>query len=103
MIKPHSPKLVRYGMPALFALLAGCVDYQIVGWDDGGARFLENNFVTFDHPNSEKAIAEVRAKAEKMCRQSKQVAIKTESVCSLTKCTTNYQCVKQADAIKYGL
>ena len=78
-------------------LLSSCVDNWLVGFAE------DTNYLTFDHPNSEKAIVDVRSRAERLCQQRKQVAIKTESACSLTKCATNYQCVDPADALKYGL
>lgn len=78
-------------------LLSSCADSLLVGFGE------DTNYLTFDHPNSEKVIADVRSRAERLCQQRKQVAIKTQSVCSLTNCATNYQCVDQADVIKYGL
>jgi hypothetical protein len=78
-------------------LLASCANNWLVGFGEG------TNYLTFDHPNSEKVIAEVRTQAERLCQQRKQVAIKTQSACSLTNCATSYQCVDQADVIKYGL
>ncbi|MBK7955424.1 MAG: hypothetical protein KAY22_27210 [Rhizorhabdus sp.] len=81
----------------LALLLSSCVDTMLVGF---GA---DTNYLTFDHPNSEKAFADVRTRAERLCQERKQVAIKTESVCSLTNCATSYQCADQADVIKFGL
>ncbi|WP_313950463.1 hypothetical protein [Accumulibacter sp.] len=59
--------------------------------------------MTFDHAYTDKAIADVRSRAEKLCHQRGQIAIKTESVCSLTNCATNYQCTDKAEAIEDGL
>ena len=78
-------------------LLAGCVDYQIVFSDP------EENYLSFNHPFTDKAIAEVQAKANQLCEQRKKEAVQTTKSCSLTKCTTNYQCVKKEDITKYGL
>ncbi|MCB1942984.1 MAG: hypothetical protein H6942_10570 [Candidatus Accumulibacter sp.] len=78
-------------------LLASCADNWLV------ASGEDTNYLTFHHPNSEKAIAEVRARAEETCRQRKQPAIRTASVCSLTNCTTDYQCVDNPEASKSGL
>ncbi len=78
-------------------LLASCADNLLVGFGE------DTNYLTFNHANSEKAIADVRTRAERLCEQRKQVAIKTQSACSLTKCATNYQCVDSAEVIKYGL
>ena len=78
-------------------LLAGCADYQLVAYD------TDENYLNFNHPFTDKAIAEVLARAEALCKQRKQVAIQTSKICSLTQCTTNYQCVDQSDVTKYGL
>lgn len=78
-------------------LLASCADNLLVGFGE------DTNYLTFNHANSEKPIADVRTRAERLCEQRKQVAIKTQSACSLTQCATNYQCVDSADVIKYGL
>ena len=79
-------------------LLAGCAENSmLVSYDK------DENYLSFDHPYTDKAVADVLASAEKLCGQRKQVAIRTSRTCSLTKCTTNYQCVDAADAKKYGL
>ncbi len=81
----------------LAMLCTGCVDYQLIVYD------TNVNYLAFNHPFTDKAIAEVQAKAEDVCRQRKQLAIQTTKSCSLSKCTTNYQCVDPAGAAKYGL
>ena len=81
----------------LTVLLSSCADSLLVGFGQ------DTNYMTFDHSNSEKAIADVRTRAERLCQQRQQEAIKTQSVCSLTNCATNYQCVDKANVIKYGL
>jgi uncharacterized protein YcfL len=78
-------------------LLAGCADNQIVSYSP------DENYMTFDHAFTDKVIADVQARAEKLCGQRKQMAIQTSRTCSLTKCATNYQCVDAADIVKYGL
>ncbi|WP_291991961.1 hypothetical protein [Candidatus Accumulibacter sp. ACC003] len=88
------PLLAALPACLLGLLLSGCADNVLVGYGN------DTNYLTFDHQNSEKAIADVRSRAEGLCRQRKQVAIKTAGVCSLTKCTTDYQCVEQAEVIK---
>ena len=70
--------------------LSGCANNQIVA--------TEGNYIKYVHPFTETAAAEVRRNAERMCEQRKQVALKTESACSLSKCATSYQCVDQANA-----
>ncbi|WP_300335980.1 hypothetical protein [Accumulibacter sp.] len=90
-----TPMIIRALL--LTFLLSSCADNLLVGF---GA---DTNYLTFDHANSDKVIADVRARAEKLCAQRKQVAIKTAAVCSLTRCTTDYQCVDSGEIIKDGL
>lgn len=78
-------------------LLAGCNGVRYVSYEN------DTNYLTFNHPFTDQAVAEIQSGADKLCRQRKQVAIKTTERCSLTQCTTNYQCIDTADATKYGL
>ena len=78
-------------------LLTGCVNYRIVFSDP------EENYLSFNHPFTDQAIAEVEAKAHQLCKERKKEAIQTTKSCSLAKCTTNYQCVDKEDITKYGL
>jgi hypothetical protein len=82
----------------LLILLTGCagsvVNDEIVT--------MESNYITFNHPFTDASAESIRKKAEVLCGKRKQVAIKTASVCSLTKCTTNYQCLSPADAAIYN-
>lgn len=82
-------------LAALF--LAGCAGQQFATYNS------DTNYLTFNHPFTDKAAAEVASAADKLCRQRKQVAIQTTKACSLTQCTTHYQCMDEADVIKYGL
>lgn len=70
-------------------LIAGCGPQPYV---------QEGNYFTFDHPFSEAAAAAVRKNAERLCRQRDQVAFESSRACSLTQCTTSYQCMSAADA-----
>ncbi|WP_291990974.1 hypothetical protein [Candidatus Accumulibacter sp. ACC007] len=81
----------------LVLLLSACSDNLLLSYGD------DTNFLLFDHPNSEKAIADVRARAEGLCAERKQQATKTESVCSLDNCTTNYQCMDKAGVVRDAL
>ncbi|MEF8722730.1 MAG: hypothetical protein V5B30_09100 [Candidatus Accumulibacter delftensis] len=81
----------------LVLLLSSCSDSRLLSYGD------DTNFLLFDHPNSEKAIADVRARAESLCAERKQLAVKTESVCSLSSCTTSYQCASKADVVQDAL
>ena len=58
---------------------------------DGG------DYLTYEHPFTDAAAQSVQQNAGKTCADRKRDAVKTNSVCSLTQCTTHYQC-----AIKGG-
>jgi len=83
-------KSMTSGTLLLVLLFSACSENLLLSYGD------DTNFLLFDHPNSEKAIADVRARAEALCAGRKQLAVKTESVCSLSNCTTNYQCMDKA-------
>ena len=79
----------------LFALLlacAGCANPLVV---------MEGNYLTYEHAFTDAGAASVRALAERQCKWRKQVAVRTSSTCSLTQCTTNFQCMEPADAKQY--
>ena len=76
-------------------ILTGCSGISSVA-----ALEKDNNYMTFEHPFSDGAAADVLARAEKLCQQRMKVALRTELVCSLTKCVESYQCVDNANAAK---
>ncbi|MCC7311857.1 MAG: hypothetical protein IT510_11485 [Sulfuritalea sp.] len=78
-------------------LLAGCVETNyLVGYEP------DENFLSFNHPFTDAAAADVRARAERICGLRKQVVTQTTRSCSLAQCTTNFQCIDPADAAKHG-
>ncbi len=88
----HSPFAIRHGAAAAVvaaALCAGCGPQPHV---------IEGNYLTYDHPFTDAAAAAVRNNAEGICRQRDQTAVETTRACSLTQCTTSYQCMDEADA-----
>ena len=82
----------------LVAVLTGCAGCST----DSVIEVMQENFITFKHPFTDGAAADVRRRAGSLCEQRKQAAVKTENVCSLEKCTTTYQCMDKADAATYG-
>lgn len=56
---------------------------------------VEANYLTYQHPFSDVAAEAVRRSAESICAQRKQRATRTGGTCSLTECTTHYQCVSK--------
>ncbi len=103
-----TPRLTAILTAALFAagatLLTACADnVMVLGNESGDPRFLETNFMSFEHPFTEKGEADVRARAERLCSYQKRIAVQTERACTLEKCLTNYQCVTPKDEKTYGL
>ena len=78
-------------------LLAGCADYQLASYAP------DQNFLSFSHPFTDKAAADVLASARKLCLKRGKVAIQTSNICSLERCTTHYQCADSADVTRDGL
>ncbi len=78
-------------------LLAGCAETNyLVGYEP------DQNFLSFNHPFTDTAATDVRVRAERICGLRKQVVTQTTRNCSLTQCTTNFQCIDPADAAKHG-
>lgn len=77
----------------LIALLlaAGCSDLIVAA----------DNYLSYNHAFTDEAAERARQNAESLCRQRKQTAIKTRSVCSLARCTTDYQCVSKENPGEY--
>jgi hypothetical protein len=63
--------------------------------------FGEGNYLTYEHAFTDAAAEIVRKNAESLCGQKKQAAVRTSGACSLTRCTTHYYCMDQADAAAY--
>jgi hypothetical protein len=85
------------------ALLLGCSGCNLSSFCPGCdgvtiATPLESNYITFEHPFTDAAADEARIRAERICGQRKQIAFKTASACSLTRCTTHYQCADKPAA-----
>lgn len=76
-------------------MLTGCAEVQLVDYDP--ATTQNWNFFTFSRPFTDQAAADALASARKLCEKRKQVPIETSNTCSLTKCTTQYQCVDSAE------
>ena len=76
---------------------AACVGCAI------GPTIMHDNYLFYDYTASDNADAAVRANAEAICGQRKQIAIRTEYMCGPARCRTNYQCVDETDARELGL
>ena len=82
----------------LLIFLTGCAGSMV----NDEIVVQESNYITIKHPFTDASAESIRKKADSICGARKQVPIKTASVCTLTKCTTNYQCLSPADAAQYN-
>ncbi len=86
------------GLPRALCLLAlllawaGCGVYPVV---------MHGNYLTYEHPFTDAGAEAARVNAGEECKWRKQVAVKTSSTCSLTVCTTNFQCMEPAEAKEF--
>ena len=62
---------------------------------------MTENYLTYEHPFNDEAAAKVRKNAEHLCGQRNKGAEEVQSVCSLSRCTTSYQCVDRKDPLQY--
>ena len=87
----HRPSSILHSVAAVLvaAALAACGQQPWV---------VGENYMTYDHPFTEAAAESARKNAEGRCRQRGEVAVQTSRACSLTECTTSYQCMSEADA-----
>lgn|GEM_PF-1226299 len=90
----HHSKRMTYCalLIALSLAVAGCSSGLIVAAD---------NYLTYDHAFNDAAAAKARRSAENLCAQRKQLAVQTRSVCTLTRCKTDYQCVSKENPEEY--
>ena len=77
---------------ALLLACAGCGIQPVV---------VQGNYLTYEHPFTDAAAESARANAEWWCKKRYQVPVRTSGTCSLTRCTTNFQCVKPGEAGQY--
>lgn len=77
----------------LVTACAGCGTIQPV--------INEGNYLTYDHPFTEAAAQAAQQNAGKLCAERKRDAVKTNSACSLTRCTSHYQCVLKDGSTGY--
>jgi hypothetical protein len=88
---------IRHGAAAVAVVAAlACAGCGYQPW------VSEGNYLTYDHPFTEAAAEGIRKNAEGTCKQRRQIAIQTVRVCSLTQCTTSFQCIDEDDARRIG-
>jgi len=74
----------------LAACLPACTPYDLT--------VTQGNYLTFEHPFTDAAAEDARRRAVSLCAGRKQVAVRSQNVCTLTLCTTTYQCMDKEDA-----
>ena len=79
---------------AMLVACAGCA----VGRGDYVVR--ESNYLTFRHAFTEAAAERARKNAEKHCAEVKLIALRTRSTCTMTECSTDYQCMDREEAAR---
>jgi hypothetical protein len=93
-------------MRALFVALslvtcAGCtVGHRDYVSREGSVYDGRGNNLTFRHAFSEAAADKVGRQAERHCAGTKLIAVKTRSTCTMTECTTDYQCMTGEEAAR---
>ena len=65
------------------------------------ADLFRANYSTFDHAFTDAGLAEAHRQAQRQCSERKRVADKTSNACSLTLCTTSFQCMEPAEAAEF--
>ena len=93
-----APVIGRLSLITLL-LLGGCgtVQKMAIQKDD----YLTTNALSYEHPFTDAGAARARRNAEQECGYRKQAAVRTGGTCSLSSCTSHYQCMDPADAAKY--
>lgn len=83
-------------MIAWLAACAGCS----MGHRDYILR--DGNYMVFEHAFTDAAADSARRNAERHCGETRLVAVRTRSTCTLTTCTTDYQCMDRDDADRFA-
>lgn len=82
---------------SLVLALAGCGTGALL--DGLPPNYIaEDNYLTFEHAFTDATLEAVRRRAESHCANKRLAAVRTSGTCSLTRCTTHYQCMSPADA-----
>jgi len=61
----------------------------------------QRNYLTYEYPFTDAAAEAAYKSAEKICAETRRFPVKSSSACSLTRCTTSYECMDKADAAKF--
>lgn len=79
-----------------FLACAGCgMPRDYVNIEGGNPKYY-----SFQHAFTEAAANSTHARAEMYCARVKLVAVKTRSTCTMTECSTDYQCMNSEEAAR---
>jgi len=78
----------------LIALLTACAGCTSLVTNAG-------NYLSYEYAFNDTEAEKARRNAEHLCSQRKQIAIETRTVCTLTRCVADYQCVNPKDPLEY--
>jgi hypothetical protein len=88
----------------LAAACAGCsAGYRDYFSREGGIYDGQGNNLRFQHPFTEAAADKVHKQAERHCAETKLTAVRTRRTCTMTECSTDYQCMTSEDAARVAL
>jgi hypothetical protein len=80
---------------------AGCgVGYRDYVSREGGLYDGRGNVLSFQHAFSEAAVDKVHRQAERHCAETKLTAVRTRRTCTMTECSTDYQCMTSEEAAR---
>ena len=81
------------------AVCAGCsVGHRDYVSRQGSLLEGHGHLLSYRHAFSEAAADKVRRQAERTCGETKRVAVRTRSTCTMTECFTDYQCMTGEEA-----
>jgi hypothetical protein len=83
----------------VLAVSAGCQQATQISYSQEGA--FERSHLSFEHAFTDAGAADAARRARDQCAQRKRLAVETNRACTLTRCTTHFQCMDPADAAKY--
>lgn len=86
---------------ALPAFHRSLIVTALLAFSGCASTITETRHLTIEHAFTDAAAARALKEAQTTCAQKRLVAVKTSSACTLTRCTTHYQCMDKADANKY--
>src|SRR5262245_23195582 len=92
--------MLRTIFALLLALCAGCGGQALLNSLPPNT-FIEGDRMTIEYAFTDAAAESAHKRAEAICSQKREVAVRTGGTCSLTRCLAYYQCATQAEAAAF--